>query len=1057
MSTEPEVTEKKMMERLEQTLDSAASIVTKDYLDKLESYQIVNPSHEDTDIDIADCGKFFHLTKLVLGNEEMIRDRLTTIVNVASSIGATLSVVMKSDGKNTDYYIGIVSKKSKGKTEGDRERREADACAIRGALEGNLAGSDFIEVSDEDVRAFKKEITESRNKCFSAVSSIAGLRDGENGGVESYVQGMENLADSLRGQKYSLILIADPLNTTDISTRKQGYELIHTQLSTFAQMSVTYEKSAAVTLSKAETEGISDSLAQGISMTQSLSYTHGSSKGSSFGTSQGSNRGANVGFNIIGQAGFSRGTQTGISSGTNFNTSESRTLSHGRTDSTTRTSQTNHSTTSSNTTTDTKGKNISLSYTNRSVKSLLDKIDKNLQRLDECENYGAFDCAVYVIADTRGTAVSAAANYNALMRGENTSAQSSHISTWYRPDDTEILGKYISSMVHPRFSNSNDKNMTVTPASVISGNELAVSMAFPKKSISGLPVIEMASFGRNVYTANGIIDSVDGIHLGEIYYMGRVEKGINVSLAKKSLSSHTFITGSTGAGKSNTVYQILEETVRNGAHFLVIEPAKGEYKDIFGNKKDVDVYGTNPELTDLLHLNPFSFPKGIHVFEHMDRLVEIFNVCWPMYAAMPAVLKSAIEKSYVDCGWNLTDSTNKYGEDLYPDFSDVARDIRTIIDTSDYDAENKGAYKGSLLTRLQSLTTGINGQIFSSDEISEENLFDKNVIIDLSRVGSSETKSLMMGVLVLKLQEYRMSVRTLSKGGNENSDLEHITVLEEAHNLLKRTSTEQPTEGGNLLGKSVEMLSNAIAEMRTYGEGFIIADQAPGLLDMSVIRNTNTKIILRLPDQSDRELVGRAANLNDDQIKELAKLPCGVAAVYQNEWIQPVLCKVNKFTNESGVYHYDKKNECEQTPDVGVSVDIARMLINHDNFLKIDEVEKTLRPMMNKLNLKASTQVKIIKLLTESQKRAKMTVLAPIIGDLFPSVVKTTATACKESKDYSGWTHATDNALKELGDIDIDRKTNWGIIQLCIIYELITVENNEKAFRDWKHNGGLRW
>ena len=82
------------------------------------------------------------------------------------------------------------------------------------------------------------------------------------------------------------------------------------------------------------------------------------------------------------------------------------------------------------------------------------------------------------------------------------------------------------------------------------------------------------------------------------------------------------------------------------------------------------------------------------------------------------------------------------------------------------------------------------------------------------------------------------------------------------------------------------MLSNAIAEMRTYGEGFIIADQAPGLMDMSVIRNTNTKIILRLPDQADRELVGRAANLNEDQITELAKLPCGVAAVYQNEWIQ---------------------------------------------------------------------------------------------------------------------------------------------------------------------------
>lgn len=373
-----------------------------------------------------------------------------------------------------------------------------------------------------------------------------------------------------------------------------------------------------------------------------------------------------------------------------------------------------------------------------------------------------------------------------------------------------------------------------------------------------------------------------------------------VSLSKKSLASHTFITGSTGSGKSNTVYHMLDRARKQGVKFLVVEPAKGEYKNVFGGRKDVTVLGTNPKLSQLLRINPFSFPENIHVLEHMDRLVEIFNVCWPMYAAMPAVLKNAVEKSYVDCGWDIVKSENKYGEELYPSFADVARNVKEIIDSSEYDAENKGAYKGSLLTRLQSLCNGINGMIFVADEIPKEQLFEENVIVDLSRVGSSETKSLIMGMMVLKLQEYRMSSAT-----GMNAELNHITVLEEAHNLLRRTSNEQSAEGSNLLGKSVEMLSNAIAEMRTYGEGFIIADQAPGLMDMSVIRNTNTKIILRLPDQADRELVGRAANLNEDQITELAKLPCGVAAVYQNEWIQPVLCKVDLFAAPEKPFMFD--------------------------------------------------------------------------------------------------------------------------------------------------------
>ena len=100
------------------------------------------------------------------------------------------------------------------------------------------------------------------------------------------------------------------------------------------------------------------------------------------------------------------------------------------------------------------------------------------------------------------------------------------------------------------------------------------------------------------------------------------------------------------------------------------------------------------------------------------------------------------------------------------------------------------------------------------------------------------------------------------------------------------------------MGKSVEMLANAIAEMRTYGEGFIIADQSPSLMDMAVIRNTNTKIIMRLPDEGDRLLVGKAAGLNDVQIEEVSKLETGVAAISQSGWLEPVLCKIDMLDND---------------------------------------------------------------------------------------------------------------------------------------------------------------
>lgn len=613
-----------------------------------------------------------------------------------------------------------------------------------------------------------------------------------------------------------------------------------------------------------------------------------------------------------------------------------------------------------------KNEGITQTFTNYNIKHALELLENQMKRLEQSTALGMWDFAAYVLSEEYDVANNVAHSYLALTLGEESYMSKSAINVWKgnvdeeRESAKEIAG-YIRELRHPIFGLKQDMiaedraynvyPSIVTATTSLSGKELAYSLNFPQKSIAGLPVLECAEFGRNVVTYDVDQGEREELELGSIFHMNHVENN-KVALEKKSLASHTFITGSTGSGKSNSVYQILEKARKKDVKFLVVEPAKGEYKKVFGLYKSVSVYGTNPALTPLLRINPFSFPKGIHVLEHLDRLVEIFNVCWPMYAAMPAVLKSAVEKSYQDCGWDMIRSVNKYGEELYPSFADVARNIKDIIDNSEFDQDNKGAYKGSLLTRLESLTNGINGMIFVCDEISNQKLFDENVIVDLSRVGSAETKSLIMGMMVLKLQEYRMT------NDDMNAELKHLTVLEEAHNLLKRTSTEQSSESANLLGKSVEMLSNAIAEMRTYGEGFIIADQAPGLLDMSVIRNTNTKIIMRLPEQSDRELVGRAANLNDDQIQELAKLPCGVAAVYQNEWVQPVLCKVDKHKESGKPYEYSSEEDTYiDDAERGVSDSLLDCIMNKELFRKSNKREmQKLKGLVIKSKL--STQVK---------------------------------------------------------------------------------------------------
>ena len=786
--------------------------------------------------------------------------------------------------------------------------------------------------------------------------------------------------------------------------------------------SVSQSLSGTLGLSQSKTAGIGSSTSQAISNSLGKTVTSGIGKAISTGSSvtSGVSKAVNLGANIGGS--FARSSTVTATLGAD--------------------------------------EGITQTFKNRSIEHAIEILEAQMKRFDLASALGMWDFATYVLSEDHNVASNVAHTYLALTQGKDSFASQAAINLWRgdlgeNSSDAQAILDYLRNLRHPTFALSPvllDRHpsfavypATVTATTALSGKELAYSLNFPKKSVPGLPVIECAAFGRNVSTFEGSQPAA-GLKLGKVFHMHH-EESLPVFLSKDSLASHVFVTGSTGAGKTNTVCRILEQAAEQNVKFLVVEPAKGEYKNIFGGREDVKVFGTNPAITPLLRINPFSFPGGIHVLEHLDRLVEIFNVCWPMYAAMPAVLKDAIQLSYEDCGWNLTTSQNHFGNGLYPCLADVARNVRAILDSSEYDAENKGAYKGSLLTRLNSLTNGLNGMILSDDEIRDEDLFDENAIVDLSRVGSMETKSLLMGLIVLKLQEHRMAT---SHGANQ--PLRHLTVLEEAHNLLKRSSPERSGEGGNLLGKSVEMISNAIAEMRTYGEGFVIADQAPGLLDMAAIRNTNTKIIHRLPDLSDRELAGFAASLNERQVIEVARLPRGVAAVYQNDWVEPVLCKVS--AAEKGMPFCYSPASGLSGSGASVSLQIAELLAQGGDVAEPNHLQD-LRELLSKTNVEAYAKVQALRYASDPPVEPRMTELAPIMTALFPEVDAAVNLELRRTEDVRRWTVAAEAALRDFVSERIDDTVRRIIIQGVLTDSLYLRMHDEKAFSDWYRNGGL--
>lgn len=926
------------------TFESADTILLKKYVNELYKYPIIEPGKNITDIKVGTNAALYHIDKLVYDKKENIHDKLTTVFSsLLSDDNNGLIMIIKGLKDHVDFYIGNVSRDINDDGVVPARIVENAGRTLSSVLKGNFPGTELHRVNTESRNKNGKFVGESVetviNSCFTkanaiaSVSGIAELRNQNESESEAFVQGMEKLVDSMRGKEYTVLYIADVMNNNTVEELCSEYEDIYSQLSPFKQSVKTLNENTSESETKGIVEGVVDttneSLAKSVSHGKSHSVTKTDTVGGSVGV--GGGLGKKLGINISADYHHSKGKTEGTSETKGETTTEGKAKSLTKQNSV------------ANAITNGKGESLQITYDNRAVKTLLDRIDEQIKRLRSCEDFGLFDSCVYFISDKYENAVSAASSYRSLIRGENSSIESSAINVWTNKGNHEIdyLSDYLTRFYHPLFAMEvkgsvglkakgvENNILAVSPALMVSGRELAYQFSLPKKALSGLPVVECAEFGRNVMAVDG--EYTGDVKIGHIYHMHQKEES-EVKLSRKDLTAHTFVTGSTGAGKSNAIYQLLTELMKDeDTHFLVVEPAKGEYKDVFGtlDSNPASVYGTNPKYAPLLRINPFRFPETTHIYEHMDRLVEIFNVCWPMYAAMPAVLKAAIENAYIATGWNLEESYNRTGVNIYPTFATVAREVKKYIDESEYSDENKGNYKGSLLTRLESLTNGINGMVFNVDDLKDEELFDQNVIVDLSRVGSTETKALIMGILVMKLQEYRAGTSV------KNSPLKHVTVLEEAHNLLKRTSTEQSSEGANLLGKSVEMLANSIAEMRTYGEAFIIADQAPGLLDMSVIRNTNTKIILRLPEYSDRQLVGKAANLTDDQIDELAKLKTGVAAVYQNNWLMPVLCQFDKYEGEEKVYRHPDNY---RKSDIATK-EVLDIIMKYDIRKKLDDVD----------------------------------------------------------------------------------------------------------------------
>lgn len=850
-------------------VESARAFVERDYMNALATSRCALQPCGDVD---ASNIRMCHFTRLVLGRDD-IRSRLVSVLHAAGSVSNACFLLVEGKADSIQFYLGLRS---------DQQASMAGKTLVT-SLRGNFPGSQFEQVDTNAGARLLSDVFASRNGMYPAVAAVSRVpsrrKVDDPNGSSAQIQGLERFIDAMRGKEYTMLILAEPVSADNTVLRRNALEEISSALSVLKQISYQYGENTSLS----EQHSINQSISESISNSVSTGYTH--SVSTSSGTNSGSSTNLSTNFMSLG---FGFGSQQGSFTSTGTQVGSSQQWQHGRT----ATTQTG--------TAETTGVTLGVSeswtmtHNNKAIEDLLQQIEQDIKRIQSCETYGCWDACAFFVASQAETARVAAANFHALVCGEESGRDDAGIRVW-APHDEKVRGQlpelmnYLRTMQMPVCCL--DGRHCFNMGTMVSTEELPMLMNFPRTSVLGLPVQMMAEFGREVNMISGVEKPPRTVRVGSVFHLGDVEENVPVMINLDDLPAHALFCGTTGVGKS-TIIAILLKALSAGinTNFLLVEPVKGEYKYLLGSIPGLQVFTADPFTCRMLRINPFEFPLGIHILTHIDRLIEVFSVCWPLYAAQPALLRECVEEAYIRAGWDLSNSIYVgEGGVKYPDFTLLLGIVPEVIARSKFVGESKGTYEGALLTRIAMLTHGMYGQVLNgSGTVSDSDLFDGKVVVDLSNVGSQETLALLMGVLVIRLREHRMVT-----GSASNQPLQHILVLEEAHNIFQRSNAQNNEGGESVAGKSVRMLSQCIAEMRSYGQSVFIADQSPSELDPASIRNTATKIVMRLPEAGDQDTIARSLSLTEDQARELAHLPRQVAVVYQGGWIEPVLTKLS--------------------------------------------------------------------------------------------------------------------------------------------------------------------
>lgn len=391
--------------------------------------------------------------------------------------------------------------------------------------------------------------------------------------------------------------------------------------------------------------------------------------------------------------------------------------------------------------------------------------------------------------------------------------------------------------------------------------------------------------------------------------LGKDKNDYPVVIPQKMLPKHMFVCGVPGSGKTNTMLHIANSlwntmiTDDNGnAHkmhipFLVLEPAKREYRELaLFDIPELLVFSPSACTNFPIRINPFEFPIGLTLSEHISKLCQVFEGAFPIAPPAPFILDRAIQAIYEKRGWNVKDINT--GEHPYPIMQDLYDQFENELQHTKYDSEIRGNIQSVLEMRIGSLLRREMRDIFNAEQstLSPEEWLTKPVIIELEALGEGPANfvTLLLCTLIRETLKAEPLQDKDKPAQDKDKPVRHVIFIEEAHNLIAPESQVQDGMDSNPKIAATAFVVKMLAEVRALREGIIIADQLPTAMAPEVIKNTNIKLVHRLTAQDDRGLVGSTMSASPMQMENMATYTQGQALYSYEKLLRPFEIQVSE-------------------------------------------------------------------------------------------------------------------------------------------------------------------